>query len=192
MTWDDQANDCTMRRNVSFVSLDLLSSPECDALIDALRRSSEEQAPVYGLGERAVVNPLARRTTRLMAPPETCHAVSSIFERLRQTLSDEFEVSLSRFEAPQFLRYTAGDYFVAHQDGNTPIIVDDSRHRRVSLILFLSDPASYSGGDLVFHGRPPEVVSARRGSAVAFRSELTHEVTPLTGGERFTVVTWYR
>jgi predicted 2-oxoglutarate/Fe(II)-dependent dioxygenase YbiX len=30
------------------------------------------------------------------------------------------------------------------------------------------------------------------GSLVAFRSETTHEVIPVTHGERFTVVSWYR
>src|SRR5205085_5226871 len=78
VAWDDQANDCTMLRNVSFVALDLLSLPECDALIAALRRAAEDQAPVYGLGERAAVHPLARRTTRLAAPSETRQEISSI------------------------------------------------------------------------------------------------------------------
>lgn len=179
-------------RSVSFVSIDLLSAPQCDVLIAELRRSSEELAPVYGLGERAAVHSLARRTTLLTAPPEVRASVSSMFDSLRQTLSDQFDVPLTSFEEPQFLRYTTGDYFVAHQDGNTPIIVDDSRHRRVSLILFLSEPASYSGGDLLFHQPAKEVAPARRGTVVAFRSELTHEVTPVTAGERYTVVTWYR
>lgn len=179
-------------RFVSFVSIELLSAAECDALIAELRRSAEEQAPVYGLGERAAVHSLARRTTLLTASPDVRASVSSTFERLRQTLSDEFEVPLTRFEEPQFLRYTTGDYFVAHQDGNTPIIVDDSRHRRVSVILFLSEPASYSGGDLVIHQPAKELAPAGRGTVLAFRSELTHEVTPVTAGERYTVVTWYR
>ncbi|MER9409217.1 2OG-Fe(II) oxygenase [Mesorhizobium sp. M0589] len=30
------------------------------------------------------------------------------------------------------------------------------------------------------------------GSLVAFRSETTHEVTPVTCNERFTIVSWYR
>ena len=191
MAWDGQANDCTMRL-VSSVSIDLLSAAQCEALIAELRRSAEAQAPVYGLGERPAVHSLARRTTLLTAPAEIRAAVSSLFEGLRETLSDRFGVSLAMFEEPQFLRYTTGDYFVAHQDGNTPIIVDDSRHRRVSLILFLSDPASYSGGELVFHGTTKESAPAHRGTILAFRSELTHEVTAVTAGERYTIVTWYR
>jgi predicted 2-oxoglutarate/Fe(II)-dependent dioxygenase YbiX len=120
--------------------------------------------------------------------------VIDTLESVRERLSDYFRIPLASFEEPQFLRYKEGDYFVAHQDGNTPSIFDDSRHRRVSLIVFLSDPASYSGADLLFHTSFTErvTVPAPRGTAVAFRSELTHEVTPLVTGERYTIVTWYR
>jgi predicted 2-oxoglutarate/Fe(II)-dependent dioxygenase YbiX len=33
---------------------------------------------------------------------------------------------------------------------------------------------------------------AAPGTLVAYRAETTHEVTPLTHGERFTVATWFR
>jgi predicted 2-oxoglutarate/Fe(II)-dependent dioxygenase YbiX len=63
-------------------------------------------------------------------------------------------------------------------------------HRRVSAIVFLSDRSEYEGGTVRFlhHGEAP----ATRGTLLAFRSELTHEVTRLERGERYTVVTWYR
>ena len=88
-------------------------------------------------------------------------------------------------------------YFVAHQDGNTPLLHDDTRFRRISVVLFLSEPESYGGGALLFHGRYPDFdtrheVAAAPGTLVAFRSETTHEVTPVTRGERFTIVSWWR
>jgi SM-20-related protein len=30
------------------------------------------------------------------------------------------------------------------------------------------------------------------GTLVAYRAETTHEVTPVTHGERFTIVSWFR
>jgi SM-20-related protein len=94
------------------------------------------------------------------------------------------------------LRYGPGDYFVAHQDGNTGLVFDDSRHRRVSVSVFLNQD-SYSGGALVFHGRYPDfdvrhAARASSGEAVFFRSEMTHEVLPVISGERFAIVSWYR
>ncbi|WP_246680902.1 2OG-Fe(II) oxygenase [Mesorhizobium sp. B3-1-9] len=101
------------------------------------------------------------------------------------------------------LHYQEGDFFVPHQDGNTPIIRDESRFRKISMVIFLNgqsdepSPEDYSGGSLVLHGpySGPELrvaMLALPGSVVAFRSETTHEVTPVTRNERFTIVSWYR
>ena len=73
-------------------------------------------------------------------------------------LEQHFGLALSECEPPQFLRYQDGDFFVPHQDGNTPLIHDDSRFRKISAVLFLSAqadepaPDSYGGGALVLHG----------------------------------------
>ena len=77
-----------------------------------------------------------------------------------------------------------------------------SRFRRVSAVIFLNRqsegplPGSYAGGSLMLHGpyTGPELrvaMPALPGSLIAFRSETTHEVTPVTRGERFTIVSWY-
>src|SRR5436853_442568 len=80
---------------------------------------------------------------------------------------------------------------------------DASRFRKVSAVIFLSAPApeplpeTYGGGELMLHGpygsrEPPVRADAQPGTLVAFRAETTHEVTPVTHGERFTIVSWYR
>jgi len=179
---------------MDLLSLELFTGDECDRLLDDLRAAAGNAAPVYGLKPQGAVDPLVRRATRLQPSDETQRVIREALANAQERLSQHFGVALASFEEPQFLRYQAGDYFVAHQDGNTPAIHDDSRHRRVSGILFLSDEGDYSGGTLLFHRsfRDRVPASARRGTLLAFRSELTHEVLPLTGGERYTVVTWYR
>ena len=183
-----------MPRLADWLSFEILSPGECVELLAELRGTAGDAATVYGLAPRGEVHALARRTTQLCPRPAIRDSVFSTLQDLRGRLSEAFKVPIASCEEPQFLRYQEGDYFVAHQDGNTPSIRDDSRHRRVSLIAFLNDPADYSGGDLLFHAGPVERVPApaARGTALAFRSELTHEVTPLIAGERYTIVTWYR
>ena len=101
----------------------------------------------------------------------------------------------------QFLRYETGGFFVAHQDGNTPLTRDRTRDRRISIVIFLNAqtpenlPGGYTGGELVFHVPYPHLnmrhaVVGAAGSLLAFRSETTHEVTMVTGGERYTIATW--
>jgi SM-20-related protein len=72
------------------------------------------------------------------------------------------------------------------------------------VVVFLNDqaeepsPLTYGGGTLTFYGllggEKGEKVGlplvGEEGLLVAFKSNITHAVTPVTHGERFTVVTW--
>lgn len=145
----------------------------------------------------------ARKSTRVAVSPETRALVRQRLMERKPQLEAHFGIAVTECEDPQFLRYETGDYFVPHQDGNTPMVWDDSRFRRISAVVFLSRradepaPETYGGGSLVFHGPytgPPERVAAaaRPGSLVTFRAETTHEVTPVTHGVRYTIATWFR
>jgi SM-20-related protein len=134
----------------------------------------------------------ARRSTRV-AVSETVRAkVVGLLERVQPQLEEYFGLRLEGFEAPQFLRYGPGDYFVAHQDGNTPLVHDESRFRKVSVVIFVSAPDAYSGGSLVLHAERPLTLGPAPGTLVAFPSETTHEVLPITRGVRLSIVSWYR
>lgn len=144
----------------------------------------------------------ARRTTRVAVSPETRARVRARLMERRAQLEAHFGIAVTECEEPQFLRYETGDYFVAHQDGNTPMVWDDSRFRRISAVVFLSRksdepaPDTYGGGSLLFHGPYPTnervAAGAQPGSLVTFRAETTHEVTPVTHGVRYTIATWFR
>lgn len=166
-------------------------------LLGALRVATMTDAPVYGASPAGSVQRGVRSTKTVEVPAELHTAIREILLGQKPGLEAHFGVVLTELEPLQFLRYAEGDFFVAHQDGNTPLTRDDSRLRRISVVLFVSEPASYSGGALLFHGRYPDFdrryeAAATPGTVIAFRSETTHEVTPLTGGERFTVVSWWR
>lgn len=115
-----------------------------------------------------------------------------------------FGVEVSECEEPQFLRYQMGDFFVAHQDGNTGLLRLDTERRLVSTVIFLSRESDspgadvFCGGSLVFTNlRAPAEgakfrMRAEPGTLIAFRSETTHEVTPVTHGERLSIVSWFR
>jgi len=179
---------------------------DADALAELaaeMERAGGGAATVLSQQPEGAVRPLARRTTRLAMPPEVRERVRRMLMEGRPALEGHFGVELGEVEEPQFLRYQEGDFFVAHQDGNTPMVWDDSRFRRVSAVVFVnpraSDPAegAYGGGELVFHGPytgPSERVAAeaRPGSLVAFRAETTHEVLPVTHGVRYTIAAFFR
>jgi PKHD-type hydroxylase len=63
--------------------------------------------------------------------------------------------------------------------------------RKLSLVLQLSDPSEYEGGDLqLFTQAEPITIEKKRGLVVAFPSFIMHRVTPVTSGIRKTMVVW--
>ena len=173
------------------------------AIVAELRAAHGAPATVLSAEAGGTVRSAVRRTTRIAASPQTRALVRQRLMERKAELEAHFGIAVTECEDPQFLRYEAGDFFVPHQDGNTPMIHDESRFRRISAVIFLSQrsdadaPDTYGGGELVFHGPysgPPERVAAaaRPGSLVTFRAETTHEVTTVTHGERFTIATWFR
>jgi SM-20-related protein len=182
---------------------DFLDAGARATLLAELRAATGAPATLLGRAEAEAVQPQVRRTTRTAVPPATRERLTARLLAEKDTIELHFGVALDTCEEPQFLRYGPGDFFVAHQDGNTPLVYDDSRFRRVSAIVFLSAsssepmPGAYGGGMLTFHDPVPGSslrlpLAPPPGTLVCFRAETTHEVTPVTHGERFTVVSWYR
>ena len=157
-----------------------------------MRSAAQTRASISGTGKS--VDPRIRNTLKLTVPAATRDLIAQRLSGVQAVLSDSFKVALKQFEEPQFLLYREGDFFVAHQDGNTPLIRDATLDRRVSITIFMND--DFEGGDFVLHGAYPSderfVVTPKPGALVAFPSETTHEVMPVTRGERYSIVAWYR
>lgn len=68
-------------------------------------------------------------------------------------------------------------------NGNAP--------RKLSMVLQLTDPEEYEGGDLeLFTSANPTQVTKKRGLVAAFPSYMLHRVSPVTTGIRKTLVVW--
>ena len=64
--------------------------------------------------------------------------------------------------------------------------------RKLSVVMQLSDPNEYEGGDLEFWTGGGEPIKAKRekGIVYAFPSYILHRVTPVTKGTRRSLVVW--
>jgi SM-20-related protein len=185
-----------------YVVREFFDSETCRDLIFEMRRSPASAAVTYGQETSGVINENVRRVARVQPSAETIARVTQRLMDERANVAEHFGLSVDHCEEPQFLCYRPGDFFVAHQDGNTGLInLDTDRLRRVSVSIFLNRQSdapendSYSGGSLGFsdwrNGRNLSV-KGEAGTLVAFRSETTHEVTPITHGQRYSIVSWYR
>ena len=176
---------------------------ECEALLAELRASEGGSATVYDRDAPGSVDERVRRTARLTPSHETVEFVRRRLNERIPALEEHFGVTLTECEEPQFLRYDVGGFFVAHQDGGTGLIRSERELRKVSVVVFLNrqasnnEPGSYCGGPLVLHARLVSSEDERLplacepGTLAAFRSATTHEVLPVTGGERYTIACWF-
>ncbi len=176
----------------------------CAELIEEMRRATVGAATVYGRGESGDVDERVRKVARLAPSAETVERVKRRLVECLEEVGGHFGLRLGACEEPQFLRYRVGDFFVAHQDGNTGMLMSErERSRKVSLVVFLNrqseveEAGTYGGGALVFSewrggvGRVELPLNAEAGTLVAFRAETTHEVVPVTHGERYSIVSWF-
>lgn len=175
-----------------FLLRSFLDAEACAELRAELIESPTTQAPVYIEGSEGTIHETVRKTTSLHPSAETFSHVHEQLLQQKAALESHFGESLTDCERPQFLRYEEGDFFVRHQDGNTKQLdFDHLRIRRISIVVFLND--NFSGGTLNFYDGPNTfALGGETGLLVAFRADTFHEVVPITNGERFTIISWFR
>lgn len=105
---------------------------------------------------------------------------------------DKFQLDLDGFDPIQYTQYELNQHYDWHVDIHEG--KETNAHRKMSAVVMLSSPDDYEGGELQFNigGNPDNVVSLRppQGTIVAFYSHLPHRVTPVTSGNRTTLVIW--
>ena len=106
-------------------------------------------------------------------------------------------------EPYQFTKYTEGQFYGWHQDVG-PDGFNDGLQRKLSLVVSLTDPSEYEGGNL-------EIVSPNlspvtkiekktfsepewmnKGTVIVFPSMMWHQVKKVTKGTRYSLVSWFR
>ncbi len=100
-----------------------------------------------------------------------------------------WHITATVLEELQISRYGIGGHYDWHIDCSAP---QNGLQRKLSFSLQLSSPDEYAGGDLVFGRNCPQVATRTQGSIIVFPSCIFHKVTPVTEGQRFSVVGWIR
>ena len=148
-----------------------------------------------------VVDETVRRAGLIGVSAATTSAVRERLLAVRLQLENHFQVELRDCVPPQFLLYREGDFYVAHRDNGL------AKERQISIVVFVNgiDPHRqesnrYDGGTLTFYGLIDDdhrrtaiglPLLPEEGLLIAFRSHLVHEVSPVTHGVRYTVVSWF-
>jgi PKHD-type hydroxylase len=89
------------------------------------------------------------------------------------------------------IQYTEYEGNGGHYDWHLDIGPGSISHRKISIVIQLSDPNDYVGGDLqIMTGSEYTTIPRGKGNVVIFPSFLLHRVVPLTSGNRKSLVLW--
>ena len=161
--------------------------------LDWLQQKAKEatQEAQVGGGNGGEINQNIRRSElNWLAKDPEC---AWVFERLAHVAASlnasYFGFELTGFgEALQLTNYheaRQGTY-TWHQDFGS-----FGTSRKLSMVLQLSDPGEYAGGELqILTSKEPTNMQKKRGLITVFPAWTLHQVTPVIKGTRQTLVTW--
>lgn len=176
----------------------VFSARQCERIIAAAAAAPTEVGQVGGGDGASDHDDAIRRSTISWIAADEEH--SWIHDKLAGVVrraNRRYGFDLIGFtEDLQFTRYDgAGAFYDWHQDG----LDGELAVRKLSLVVQLSDPADYEGGDLELFALDGGGVAVdperreqmrRRGSVTVFPSFEYHRVTPLHAGTRCSLVCW--
>jgi PKHD-type hydroxylase len=119
---------------------------------------------------------------------------SWIYEKLAnvvwQNNEKYFNFDLTMLENLQFTYYSSKEngFYKGHVDALDWKI---PHNRKLSLVVQLSSPDEYEGGELkLYNSYEPTIIKREKGLIVTFPSYTLHEVSPITKGDRYSLVAW--
>ncbi len=93
--------------------------------------------------------------------------------------------------SPLFSRYEQGMSYGTHVDNSLMGSGEHLMRSDISLTLFLSDPDTYSGGELIIESTQGEqVFKLPAGCMIIYPSSTLHRVEIVTNGVRLAAITW--
>ena len=168
-----------------------LSGEECDAIIARAEHYAPAEATV-GFAENLRSDTGYRTSTiRWFDAFQEAKLVDRIMSFVRSSNRTNFGVDIDAPYEVQFTEYRATNK--GHYDWHQDVWLESTRPfaRKLSVVLQLSAPQDYKGGEFEFFGvQCPGATFAERGSLLIFPSFLQHRVLPVTKGLRRSLVTW--
>ena len=161
-------------------------------LINSWNNQAEQQQSRAGLVGRDTENKQVRdceiRSVSFNDVPDLYLSISSVMLPVVDAHMSKFRVDINRTLEIQHSTYHVGNFYSRHTDiGNARSIWSMPTSRKISIVIMATDPTEYEGGDLVIEG---ETMPKDKGTVVMFVPMMWHEVKPVTGGIRKSIVAW--
>ena len=165
-----------------------VTSEACEHMIQTFSKLPESQGSTFN-------NDQEHRKSKVRWVYNESHLIQMLLHYANLANATAFNVDIQQEMAEmQFTEYSAncGGKYSWHHDVNW----ENSKNfdRKLSVVLQLSDPDTYKGGDFMFSEvqSPVENQIRKQGSILVFPSYLQHQVTEVTEGVRYSLVSWIR
>ena len=170
-----------------FIIAELLDPKQCGQFVQLLSQARF-------LEGRLTAGPGSQQVKRNLqgdpADPHIQQVQNVIHERLLANAQYRI-MAVPRIVRPMTInRYDVGMHYGDHLDH--PLLAGEPPARGdVATTVFLSEPGSYEGGELVINslGSHPDVIKLPAGHAVCYSAGTLHRVNPVTRGSRLAAVT---
>jgi PKHD-type hydroxylase len=169
----------------------VFSPEECQEII----KIGNALNPIYGRVQSEknieVNNDIVRKSLiSWIAPNQDTNWIFIRLQELVEKINNEFfKFHITGInEGLQFTKYESpGGHYHTHFDK-----MFDGVIRKLSLTIQLTEPSKYEGGNLeIYQSNEPLIMEKDQGMAVLFPSYVLHKVTPITKGERCSLVGWF-
>lgn len=165
---------------------------ECDALIEYALKKPASPGTTIGSAGQAVTD-LRKSEVRFLSRSarELLHLTSKIEHLFIDAQIHAFGLrEMYGFNELQFTTYRAENqgHYDFHVDSGVNKLGGD---RRLSMIVLLSDPKEFEGGQFEMNPRLDGNCLSEKGDVLFFRSGIRHRVLPVTAGVRHSLVTWF-
>lgn len=115
-------------------------------------------------------------------------AITRIAQKILQNPTVKHHCFLQQTTNPRFNKYTEKGHYSRHVD----FFYQENVRTDWSMTLFLSDPTTYEGGELVIEdvGPTPLGYKLNAGDMLIYPSGKPHSVRPVTKGTRYAAILW--
>ncbi len=166
-----------------------LSKNQCVKLMRYLERNEPMISELAGNYDNNIMNKEVRDNQEVKINDKKLNnKLKMLFELANHSI---FKYNIQELESVKILKYGVGGKYKWHTDSGAK----ETSTRKLTAIVQLSDETNYEGGDLEFGitdetGKNNYTAKRTRGSITIFPAFLSHRVTPITQGTRYSLITW--
>lgn len=167
----------------------LLSKEICEKIIELAKKLPTSQGTIFANNE---ISEMRKSQVRwINSDNSDFYSLFDLIYRIIREVNKGFRVNCNKFPSLQFTEYLGPGYkYDWHHDVNWSSEENDVR--KISIVIQLSDPNTYSGGEFEFRNyeNPDKDRLKSQGTVLCFLPYHEHRVKPIISGSRYSLVGW--